>query len=110
MVREPAPHVVAVVAGQRADQGAVDRGVPGHVGADPRVGVRGEGVTSFEPGLPHLTNGVPAEEALGFVHHGTGAGDVAFLRFLEDELGICLSFEETEAELSSAAFPHAADG
>ncbi|CAO0836664.1 putative protein OS=Streptomyces microflavus OX=1919 GN=Smic_86890 PE=4 SV=1 [Streptomyces microflavus] len=45
-----------------------------------------------------------------FVHHGTGAGDVAFLRFLEDELGICLSFEETEAELSSAAFPHAADG
>ncbi|MER6639874.1 DUF6461 domain-containing protein [Streptomyces microflavus] len=87
---------------------AVHRNATGFSRVD--YGLRGKGVTSFEPGLPHLTNGVPAEEALGFVHHGTGAGDVAFLRFLEDELGICLPFEETEAELPSAAFPHAADG
>ncbi|WJV49081.1 DUF6461 domain-containing protein [Streptomyces flavofungini] len=66
--------------------------------------LRGEAVTSFEPGLPHLTNGVPAEEALGFTHDGDEAGDVAFLRFLEDRFGISIPWEETEAELPSAAF------
>jgi hypothetical protein len=65
---------------------------------------RGEVVTSFEPGLPHLTNGAPAEVALGFVHHGDEPGDVTFLRFLEDELGIYLPCEETEAELPAVAF------
>ncbi|WAU82812.1 DUF6461 domain-containing protein [Streptomyces sp. Qhu-G9] len=65
---------------------------------------RGNEVTSFEPGLPHLTNGVPAEVALGFVHNGDELGDVAFLRFLESELGIYLPIEETEAELPAAAF------
>ena len=65
---------------------------------------RGEAVTSFEPGLPHLTNGAPAEVALGFVHNAGEPGDVAFLRFLEGELGICLPWEETEAELPAAAF------
>ncbi|SDC13154.1 DUF6461 domain-containing protein [Streptomyces prasinopilosus] len=64
----------------------------------------GEVVTSFEPGLPHLTHGVPAEAALGFVHGGDEPGDVAFLRFLEGELGIHLPWEETEAELLAAAF------
>jgi len=77
-----------------------------HVG----YGFRGEAVTSFEPGLPGLLNGVTAEVALGFVYRGTGAGDVAFLRFLEDELGIYLPFEETEAELASAAFTDTARG
>ncbi|MFJ2766122.1 DUF6461 domain-containing protein [Streptomyces prasinus] len=64
----------------------------------------GDAMTSFEPGLPHLTNGAPAEVALGFVHSGDEPGDVAFLRFLEDELGISLPWKETEAELSAAAF------
>ncbi|MFF6914184.1 DUF6461 domain-containing protein [Streptomyces sp. NPDC012466] len=64
----------------------------------------GDVVTSFEPGLPHLTNGALAEVALGFVHGGDEPGDVAFLRFLEGELGIHLPFEETEAELPAAAF------
>ncbi|MFG2030451.1 DUF6461 domain-containing protein [Streptomyces sp. NPDC048825] len=66
--------------------------------------LHGEPVTSFEPGLPHLTNGAPAEVALGFVHSGNEVGDVAFLRFLEGELGIYLPWEETEAELPAAAF------
>ncbi|WP_125264043.1 DUF6461 domain-containing protein [Streptomyces alboflavus] len=66
--------------------------------------LRGEPVTTFEPGLPHLTNGTPAEVALGFVHDGDEAGDVAFLRFLEDEFGLRIPWEETEAELPSAAF------
>ncbi|KOV72966.1 hypothetical protein ADL00_04875 [Streptomyces sp. AS58] len=66
--------------------------------------VRGELVTSFEPGQPHLTNGAPADVALGFVHSGDEVGDVAFLRFLEGELGIYLPWEETEAELPAAAF------
>ncbi|MFD3504393.1 DUF6461 domain-containing protein [Streptomyces sp. NPDC058678] len=65
---------------------------------------RGNVVTSFEPGLPHLSNGVPAEVALGFVDDGAELGDVAFLRFLEGELGIYLPCEETEAELPAAAF------
>lgn len=73
-------------------------------------GLHGEAVTSFEPGLPHLTNGVPAEAALGFLHHGAEAGDVAFLRFLEKELGLYLPFEETEAELPAAAFTEGAPG
>ncbi|MGW0912511.1 DUF6461 domain-containing protein [Streptomyces sp. NPDC002784] len=64
----------------------------------------GQVVTFFEPGLPHLTSGAPPEEALGFVHQGDGLGDVAFLEFLGVELGIYLSWEETEAELPSAAF------
>ena len=66
--------------------------------------LEGEPVTSFEPGLPHLTNGAPAEVALGFVPSGDELGDVAFLRFLEDELGLWIPWEETEAELSAAAF------
>ncbi|WP_399946045.1 hypothetical protein ACGH52_37420 [Streptomyces sp. BBFR25] len=61
-------------------------------------------MTSFEPGLPHLTDGSPPEVALGFVHSGDEPGDVAFLRFLESELGIYLPWEETEAELAAAAF------
>ncbi|MFC8194057.1 DUF6461 domain-containing protein [Streptomyces sp. NPDC057298] len=65
---------------------------------------RGDEVTSFEPGLPHLTNGAPAEAALGFVDNGDELGDVAFLRFLESELGIYLPFAETEEELPAAAF------
>ncbi|MWA16082.1 DUF6461 domain-containing protein [Streptomyces sp. BA2] len=73
-------------------------------------GLHGEAVTSFEPGMPHLTNGPPAAVALGFVHHGDEVGDVAFLRFLEGELGIRLPWEETEAELPAAAFSHAAVG
>ncbi len=73
-------------------------------------GLHGEAVTSFEPGLPHLTNGAPAEVALGFVHRDDELGDVAFLRFLEGELGIYLPWEETEAELPAAAFTHAASG
>ena len=67
----------------------------------------GELVTSFEPGLPHLTNGAPAETALGFVPNGDEAGDVAFLRFLEAELGLWISWEETEAGLPAAAFSDA---
>ncbi|MFD3971016.1 DUF6461 domain-containing protein [Streptomyces cyaneofuscatus] len=73
-------------------------------------GLRGKAVTSFEPGLPDLMDGVPAEAALGFVHDGAGAGDVAFLRFLEDELGIYLPYEETQAELSAAAITDPARG
>ncbi|MET7323613.1 DUF6461 domain-containing protein [Streptomyces sp. NPDC005549] len=65
---------------------------------------RGDVVTSFEPGLPHLTDGMPAEVALGFVHSGDEPGDTAFLRFLESELAIHLPWEETEAELAAAAF------
>lgn len=65
---------------------------------------RGDVVTSFEPDLPHLTDGSPPEVALGFVHSGDEPGDVAFLRFLESELAICLTWEETEAELAAAAF------
>ncbi|WP_121745170.1 DUF6461 domain-containing protein [Streptomyces sp. E2N166] len=65
---------------------------------------RGDMVTSFEPGLPHLTSGAPAEVALGFVHTGDEPGDAAFLRFLESELGLYLPWEETEAELAAAAF------
>ncbi|GHC83920.1 DUF6461 domain-containing protein [Streptomyces flavofungini] len=66
--------------------------------------LRGELVSSFEPGLPHLANGVPAEVALGFVHDSDEVGEVAFLQFLEGEFGICLPWEETEAELLAAAF------
>ncbi|PVC85612.1 hypothetical protein DBP19_26360 [Streptomyces sp. CS090A] len=73
-------------------------------------GLHGKAVTSFEPGLPDLTDGVPAEAALGFLPPDTGAGDVAFLRFLEDELGIYLPYEETEAELPAAAITDTARG
>ncbi|MFJ2774694.1 DUF6461 domain-containing protein [Streptomyces sp. NPDC087300] len=66
--------------------------------------LHGSAVTSFEPGLPHLTNGPSAEEVLGFMHHDEEMPDVAFLRFLEDKLGICLSWQETEASLPAAAF------
>ncbi|MFF5494085.1 DUF6461 domain-containing protein [Streptomyces aquilus] len=71
-----------------------------------RIGyaLHGELVTSFEPGLPHLTNGAPADTALGFVPDGDEPGDVAFLRFLEVELGLWIPWEETEAELPAAAF------
>ncbi|OPG05541.1 hypothetical protein B1R27_21020 [Streptomyces sp. GKU 895] len=71
-----------------------------------RVGyaLHGEPVTSFEPGLPHLTNGVPAEAALGFVVGADEPGDVAFLRFLEAESDLWIPWEETEAELPAAAF------
>ncbi|WP_329342779.1 DUF6461 domain-containing protein [Streptomyces sp. NBC_00663] len=71
-----------------------------------RVGyaLHGEPVTSFEPGLPHLTNGVPAEVALGFVPSGDEVGAVTFLRFLEQELDLWIPWEETEAELPAAAF------
>ncbi|MDG4860270.1 DUF6461 domain-containing protein [Streptomyces sp. T-3] len=65
--------------------------------------LHGEVVTSFEPGLPDLTNGAPADVALGFVHSGDEIGDVAFLRFLEGELGLYLPWEETEGELAAAA-------
>ncbi|MDL5206110.1 DUF6461 domain-containing protein [Streptomyces sp. ALI-76-A] len=65
---------------------------------------RGNAVSSFEPGLPHLTNGASAEEALGFVDNGDEPGDIAFLRFLERKLGVYLPWEETEAELPAAAF------
>ncbi|MBT2487457.1 hypothetical protein J7E96_02655 [Streptomyces sp. ISL-96] len=71
-------------------------------------GLHGEVVSSFEPGLPHLGDGAPAEVALGFVHRGDEVGDVAFLRFLEGELGIYLPWEETEAELPAVAFTHTA--
>lgn len=64
----------------------------------------GDVVASFEPGLPHLTNGVRAEAALGFVHSGDEPAEVGFLRFLEGELGIHLPWNETEGELPSAAF------
>ncbi|MFI7239352.1 hypothetical protein [Streptomyces cyaneofuscatus] len=69
-----------------------------------------QGRDVFEPGLPHLRDGAPAEAVLGFVHDGAGAGDVAFLRFLEDELGIYLPYEETQAELPAAAITDAARG
>ncbi|MFE1029568.1 DUF6461 domain-containing protein [Streptomyces sp. NPDC058818] len=65
---------------------------------------RGDVVTSFEPDLPHLTNGAPAQVALGFVPSGDEPGDAAFLRFLESELGLYLPWEETEAELAAVAF------
>ncbi|MFJ3670252.1 hypothetical protein ACIPSE_27740 [Streptomyces sp. NPDC090106] len=61
-------------------------------------------LSSFEPGLPHLASGVPAEEALGFVHHGGEPGHLSFLRFLEGALGLDIPWEETESELPSAAF------
>ncbi|MGK3094265.1 DUF6461 domain-containing protein [Streptomyces sp. WAC01490] len=77
-----------------------------HVG----YGLHGKAVTWFEPGLPHLADGVPAEAALGFVPPDSGAGDVAFLRFLEDELGMYLPYEETEAELPAAAITDTAQG
>ncbi|MEU0382379.1 DUF6461 domain-containing protein [Streptomyces cyaneofuscatus] len=77
-----------------------------HVG----YGLHGKAVTWFEPGLPHLADGVPAEAALGFVPPDSGRGDVAFLRFLEDELGIYLPYEETEAELPAAAITDTAQG
>lgn len=77
-----------------------------HVG----YGLHGKAVTWFEPGLPHLADGVPAEAALGFVPPDSGTGDVAFLRFLEDELGIYLPYEETEAELPAAAITDTAQG
>lgn len=64
---------------------------------------RGDEVTSFEPG-PHLTNGAPAEVALGFLRSNTDdLGDVAFLRFLGGELGIYLPREEAEGEPPAAA-------
>ncbi|MFI9825503.1 hypothetical protein ACIHFC_34450 [Streptomyces sp. NPDC052013] len=71
-----------------------------------RVGYarHGDVVTSFEPCLPHLTNSVPAEAALGFVHSGDESAEAEFLRFLEGEFGIHLPWNETEEELPSAAF------
>lgn len=93
---------------QRGRAFAVHRNATGFSRVD--YGLHGEAVTSFEPGLPHLTNGAPAEVALGFVHRGDEVGDVAFLRFLEGELGIFLPWEETEAELPAAAFNDAALG
>ncbi|WP_234422073.1 hypothetical protein [Streptomyces sp. CB00316] len=87
---------------------AVHRNAKGFSRVD--YGLHGKAMTCFEPGLPHLRDGVPAEAALGFVHHGPGAGDVAFLRLLEDELGIYLPYEETRAELSAAAITEAARG
>ncbi|MFD6420197.1 DUF6461 domain-containing protein [Streptomyces sp. NPDC060194] len=67
-------------------------------------GLHGRAVSTFEPGLPHLFNGVPPEEALGFVHRGGESATTGFLRFLEDELGLYIPWEETETELPAAAF------
>ncbi|WP_098246945.1 DUF6461 domain-containing protein [Streptomyces formicae] len=66
--------------------------------------LHGEVVTSFELGLPPLTNGAEADPVLRFVHSGDAIDDVSFLRFLEGELGLYIPWEETEAELASAAF------
>ncbi|MEU0309205.1 DUF6461 domain-containing protein [Streptomyces cyaneofuscatus] len=93
---------------QRGRAFVVHRNAKGfsHVG----YGLHGKAVTWFEPGLPHLADGVPADAALGFVPPDSGTGDVAFLRFLEDELGIYLPYEETEAELPAAAITDTAQG
>ncbi|MDQ1051506.1 hypothetical protein QFZ76_009742 [Streptomyces sp. V4I2] len=42
IVGEPAPHIVATVAGQRSDESVLDRGISGEVGSDTGVGVHGE--------------------------------------------------------------------
>lgn len=97
------PRVAAL--SQRGRAFAVHRNAKGFSRVD--HGLHGEAVTSFEPGLPHRADGVPAEVALGFVHRGDEVGEVAFLRFLEGELGISLPWEETEAELPAAAFTDA---
>ncbi|CAM5414248.1 MULTISPECIES: DUF6461 domain-containing protein [Streptomyces] len=93
---------------QRGRAFVVHRNAKGfsHVG----YGLHGKAVTWFEPGLPHLADGVPADASLGFVPPDSGTGDVAFLRFLEDELGIYLPYEETEAELPAAAITDTAQG
>ncbi|MEU5889099.1 DUF6461 domain-containing protein [Streptomyces sp. NPDC047461] len=87
---------------QRGRAWSVHRNAKGFSRID--YALQGKPVTSFEPGLPHLTHGTPAEAALRFVHSRHEPGDVAFLRFLEDELGLWLPWEETEAELPAAAF------
>ncbi|MDK1475058.1 DUF6461 domain-containing protein [Streptomyces sp. 549] len=100
------PYIAAL--SRRGRAFAVHRNAKGMSRVD--YGLHGEAVTSFEPGLPHLANDAPAEVALGFVHRGDEVGDVAFLRFLEGELGIFLPWEQTEAELPAAAFTDSASG
>lgn len=43
----------------------------------------------------------------GFTYTGEEVPDIAFLRFLEQELGIYIAWEETLAPLPTAAFARA---
>ncbi|WBB58797.1 DUF6461 domain-containing protein [Streptomyces sp. WMMC500] len=100
--RAPA-YLTALSRGTRAY--TVFRGVNG----EHQVGYARDGqvLAYYEPGLPHL-GGVGAREGVpGFVYSGQELPDVAFLRFLEDEYGIYIAWEDTQAPLPTAAFARA---
>ncbi|MFE9766707.1 DUF6461 domain-containing protein [Streptomyces sp. NPDC005808] len=66
----------------------------------------GEVLASYEPRDSCQDHAATEAEVPGFTYTGDELPDIAFLRFLEHELGISIPWEETLAPLPTAAFAH----
>ncbi|MCX5558917.1 DUF6461 domain-containing protein [Streptomyces sp. NBC_00038] len=64
----------------------------------------GQVLAYYEPRKPSQGRNSAEAEVPGFAYTGEELPDIAFLRFLEQELGIYLPWEETLAPLPTAAF------
>ncbi|MFD4525050.1 DUF6461 domain-containing protein [Streptomyces sp. NPDC058470] len=67
----------------------------------------GEVVAYYEPRASGQEHTTPEAEVPGFTYTADELPDIAFLRFLEQELGICIAWEETLTPLPTAAFTQA---
>jgi len=67
----------------------------------------GEVVAYYEPRASGHDHTTPEAEIPGFTYTADELPDIAFLRFLEQELGICIAWEETLTPLPTAAFTQA---
>lgn len=75
-----------------------------------RVGhaVDGRVMSDYEPQEPGECTVPMDEQVPGFIYTGEEAPDVAFLGFLERELGVHVDWQDTSAPLPTAAFAEAA--
>ncbi|MEW1930058.1 DUF6461 domain-containing protein [Streptomyces sp. NPDC088360] len=71
-----------------------------------RVGYARDGreVADYEPSGPGPGDAAQDEQVPGFTYNGEEMPDVAFLGFLERELGASIAWEDTQAPLPTAAF------
>lgn len=67
----------------------------------------GQVLAYYEPQKPSQSRSSAEPEVPGFTYRGEELPDIAFLRFLEQELGIYVPWEETLAPLPTAAFARA---
>ncbi|WP_405907756.1 DUF6461 domain-containing protein [Streptomyces sp. NBC_00828] len=67
----------------------------------------GEVLAYYEPQNPSHGHTTTQATVPGFTYTGEEIPDIAFLRFLEQELGIYIAWEETLAPLPTAAFARA---